>query len=236
MARLSPPGRGPELEHLFRFAEETWGYVPNGLATMGHRPELLAAFTIFSAGALGDPPLVSRRRLITLTLRSLWWSVWRRRGPAPLPVQTRMLVAAAASEATGSRYCEAHAAVSAAAAGVPLDKIEAGRFFRSSSRYSDAERAAMRFAQAAATVPNRVTGAHFDELRRHYTEPQIVDILATVSLYGFLNRWNNALATDLEPQAHRFARDHLQPTGWQPGGHGTNDSRSPGATGDRTLP
>jgi alkylhydroperoxidase family enzyme len=220
MARLSPPGRGPDLEHLFRFAEETWGYVPNGLATMGHRPELLAAFTLLSAGVLDDPPRVDRRRLAAVTLRTLWWSLRRRRRrPDPLPASTRMLVARAASEAAGSRYDEARAAVAAAELGMPVDKIEAGRFFRSSSHYDDAERAAMRFAQAASTVPNRVTDAHFEELRRHYGEAQIVDILATVSLYGFLNRWNTTLATDLERPADRFAREHLEAAGWEPGEH-----------------
>lgn len=57
--------------------------------------------------------------------------------------------------------------------------------------YSDAERATLDFAVAAASVPNAVTDAMFAELRQHWTEEQIVEIVGVISLFGFLSRWND---------------------------------------------
>jgi alkylhydroperoxidase family enzyme len=53
--------------------------------------------------------------------------------------------------------------------------------------FSDAERAALRLARDSA-VPNATTPAHFEDLRRHYSERQIIDLVAAISLFGFLNR------------------------------------------------
>jgi alkylhydroperoxidase family enzyme len=63
--------------------------------------------------------------------------------------------------------------------------------------FSDSERAALRVAQGAAQVPNAVTDADFAELKGHYTDAQIVDI-AVISLFGFLNRFDDTMATELE--------------------------------------
>jgi hypothetical protein len=46
-------------------------------------------------------------------------------------------------------------------------------------------------------VPNAVTDAHFAELKKHYTDAQIVEIVAVISLFGFLNRFNDTTATEL---------------------------------------
>ena len=36
------------------------------------------------------------------------------------------------------------------------------------------------------------------ELKKYWSEDQIVELLGAVCLYGFLNRWNDSMATDLE--------------------------------------
>jgi hypothetical protein len=40
-----------------------------------------------------------------------------------------------------------------------------------------------------------------------------------VSLFGFLNRWNDTLATELEAAPLIFAQTHLRTQDWQPGRH-----------------
>ena len=47
--------------------------------------------------------------------------------------------------------------------------------------FSDAERAALRLGYHAALVPNEATAADFDELKRHFDEGQIVEIVATIA-------------------------------------------------------
>ena len=38
----------------------------------------------------------------------------------------------------------------------------------------------------------------FDVLRPHWRAEEIIDIVAVISLFGFLNRWNSVLGTGLE--------------------------------------
>ena len=57
--------------------------------------------------------------------------------------------------------------------------------------------ATLDFAVAAASVPNAVTDDMFVVLRKHWTEEQIVEIVGVIALFGFLNRWNDTLATPL---------------------------------------
>ena len=194
MANMEPLRREdhPELEALFQLYDDTLSFVPNSLFTMARRPEILRAFS----------------ELIT--------QIWR---TGTVPAGLKPLVAIVASVAAGCRYCQAHEALDAKLRGVPEEKIAAIRDFEASPLYSAAERAALRFARDAALVPNEVTPASFEELRRHWDEGQIVEILAVVGLFGFLNRWNDSMATDLEDAPLSFAA-RTYGRRWEPGKHG----------------
>jgi len=193
MANMQPLRREdlPELEELFALYDETLSFVPNSLFTMARRPEILRAFS----------------DLIT--------QIWR---TGTLPQPLKPLIAIVSSVAAGCRYCQAHEAVDAKMRGVDDEKISAIWDFERSSLFSDAERAALRFARDASLVPNEVTPASFAELRRHWDEGQIVEILAVVGLFGFLNRWNDSMATDLERIPTDFAMERYD-VHWEPGKH-----------------
>lgn len=194
MANMTPLPREehPELEELFRLYDETMSFVPNSLFTMARRPEILRAFS----------------ELIT--------QIWR---TGTVPVGLKPLIAIVASKAAGCRYCQAHEAVDAKMRGVPDEKIAAIWDFERSSLFSEAERAALRFARDASVVPNEVTPAHFEDLRKHWDDGEIVEMLAVVGLFGFLNRWNDSMATDLEDVPMGFASRTLG-DGWGgPGKH-----------------
>ena len=68
-------------------------------------------------------------------------------------------------------------------------------------------------------MPNAVTDADFAELRKHYTDAQIVDIVAVISLFGFLNRFNDTLATKLEASPIEAGKRFLAKKGWSAGKH-----------------
>jgi hypothetical protein len=68
-------------------------------------------------------------------------------------------------------------------------------------------------------VPNAVTDAMFAELRKYWTEEQIVEIVGVISLFGFLNRWNDTLATPLEDEPIEVGQRYLASGGWQIGKH-----------------
>ena len=193
MANMEPLGREdlPELEELFRHYDETLSFVPNSLYTMARRPEILRAFN----------------ELIT--------QIWN---TGTLPKHLKPLIGIVSSVAAGCRYCQAHEAVDARMRGVPEQKIAAIWDFERSAMYDEGERVALRFARDAALVPNEVTPEHFAALRRHWDDGQIVEMLAVVGLFGFLNRWNDTMATALEEipleLASRAYREH-----WEAGKH-----------------
>lgn len=136
----------------------------------------------------------------------------------------KQLVAHVVSRSAGCRYCQAHTGHFAhTLAGVEIAKIEAVWEFERSPLFSEAERAALRLAAAAGLAPNGATDGHFEELREHYSESEIVEIVAVVSMFGFLNRFSDTLANDLEDDAIAFAGDHLASAGWEIGKHAAAD-------------
>jgi len=46
-----------------------------------------------------------------------------------------------------------------------------------------------------------------------------VEIIAVIAFYGFLNRWNDSLATELETSPLSFAQCTLAASGWSAGKH-----------------
>ena len=196
MARLEPLSldQVDGLEEVERTYQRTLGFVPNGLRIMARRPEIVQGFIALRRAVL-DP------------------------ASGTVPAELKNLVAHIASRTHGCQYCQAHALQGAGRAGAEQARLEAVWEYGTSDLFSEAERAALDFAVHAASVPNAVTDADFDGLREHWDEGQIVEILAAVSLYGFLNRWNDSLATPLEEGSATFAEEALGSQGWTRGKH-----------------
>ena len=196
MTRVTPLRREdhPDLdEKYFTPYEQTRGYVPNSNLVMARRPKLLAAFRALNA-AVFDPDNI-------------------------VPAGLLALVGNMASQAAGCQYCVAHTANNAGMRGVEAEKVAALWEYESSPLFSDAERAALRFSQAAASVPNMVSDEDADAVKQHFGEDGVVEILAVVSWYGFLNRWNDTLATELEAPPLSFGQQRLSDAGWEAGKH-----------------
>lgn len=182
----------PEFEPLFEQVEEHLGVLPNSTLTMAHRPEIMRRFAELNQAVMGAG-LVDRG--------------------------LKQLVALAASAAAGCNYCQAHTAQVARHRHVPVDKVEAVWEFETSELFAEAERAALRVAFAAGQAPNEVTDEHMEDLRRHFSDAEVVEIVAAIAMFGYLNRWNDTMATTLERSPLAFAQDHLGQTGWHVGKH-----------------
>lgn len=195
MANLEPlpADSTPELAETFRQFEEILGFVPNSLLTLQRRPAIVKAFGELTAAVMDSHGSVD---------------------PA-----FKRLLAHFASRAAGCQYCEAHSLVAAGIGGIAQEKLDALWDYRTSQLYSEAERAALDFALAAGSVPNAVDDEIMQPLKAHWSDEQIVEILAAVCLYGFLNRWNDSMATDLEDRPRRLAERLLKPGGWTGGKH-----------------
>ena len=182
----------PELEGVFQLVEGAMGFLPNSMLIMARKPGLVEAFAGLGANV---------------------------QGPSSLPDEIKRMVAFLASRASGCVYCQTHTYHQAANAGIGPDKLDAIWAYETSDLFSEAERVAMRVAQSAGQVPNSVTPEDMLALKEHFTEEQIVDIVAVISFFGFLNRWNDTFATPLEEAPSEHAREHMAKHGWEAGKH-----------------
>jgi len=139
--------------------------------------------------------------------------------PNNLTRQLRSELFTMASLAGGCQHCQAHGAYTLHLMGVDADRIRDIWTFEQSSGFTEAEKAALRLARDGAAVPNAVEPSHFAELRRHYTDRQIVEMLAVVSLAGWFNRWNNSIATVTDRESVDWAEANLRAVGWTLGKH-----------------
>jgi len=195
MAHLQPlpPETTPELQEDFALFQRILGFVPNSLLTMQRRPAMVHGFGELTRAVM-DPE-------------------------GPVDLGFMRLIAHFASRAAGCQYCEAHSLVAAQIHGISQEKIDDVWAYASSPRYTDAERVALDFALAAGSVPNDVTAELMDRMKQHWSEDQIVQILGAVCLYGFLNRWNDSMATDLEDAPKAMGERVLAQGGWTGGKH-----------------
>jgi alkylhydroperoxidase family enzyme len=124
-----------------------------------------------------------------------------------------------ASVAGGCQHCQAHGAYTLHMMGVDSGRIRDIWSFEQSAVFSEAERAALRLARDGALVPNCVEPGHFADLRKHYGDRQIVEMLAVISLAGWFNRWNNSIATVTDQESVDWAQTNLNAVGWTLGKH-----------------
>ena len=113
----------------------------------------------------------------------------------------------------------AHTAGASLRLGVDEKKLEAVWEYRTSPLYTEAERVALDFALAAAAQPNEVTDELFGKMKQHWSENQIVEIVGVIALFGWLNRFNDTMATPLEEEPIEVGEKFLAPHGWSVGRH-----------------
>lgn len=182
----------PQFHERFQHYQNTRGFVPNSILTMQRRPAIAQAFMDLNRAVLYE---------------------------GTVSEELKMLVSLITSQASGCRYCQAHMTNLASIYRASDEKIRAVWDFESSPLFSAAERAALRLSYHAALVPNEATAADFDELKRHFDDGEIVEIVATIALFGYLNRWNDTMATSLEQCAIDVATRVIATEGWTAGKH-----------------
>jgi len=142
-------------------------------------------------------------------LMQLVAAVYGPKGLTPLPL--RKLVAYVTSTAAGCIYCRSHTAHGAFREGVAPEKIAAAWDYDTSPLFTPAERAALRLAHHAGFGPVQVTDDDFAALRVHFSSDAIAELVAVIALFGFLNKWNAVIATDLEDTPMAILREKIEP-------------------------
>ncbi|NNF34497.1 MAG: carboxymuconolactone decarboxylase family protein [Saprospiraceae bacterium] len=182
-----------EASEMASFYEETLGFTPNSLFTMMHRPRIARAFLEMNQAVMENKGRVTS--------------------------DLKRQIAYLSSMTTGCRYCEAHAIRAAVRYGSEEDKLQHIWDYKTYPAFTDGERAAFDLAIAASSVPNAVDDAIADKMRKHWEEGEIVEIMGVVALFGYLNRWNDSMGTQLEGPAAQDGENLLSENGWNIGKH-----------------
>jgi uncharacterized peroxidase-related enzyme len=187
------PNHDPATKELSEFFNETLGFCPNSVLTMQHRPSISKAFI-----NLNKAVMTNEGKVTSALKRMIAW---------------------VSSNATGCRYCQAHAVRAAERYGAEQEQLDNIWEYRTHSSFSDAERAALDFSLAASQIPNAVDQNIKNQLYKYWNEGEIVEMLGVISLFGYLNRWNDSMGTTIEDGAVESGERHLGKYGWEKGKH-----------------
>ena len=182
-----------ETKELVKFFNETLGFCPNSVLTMQKNPALAKAF-------------------INLNM-----AVMENHGA--LTSEFKRLIAFISSNTTGCRYCQAHTIRAAERYGASKERLENIWNFEQSDCFSDQEKVALKFTREASKVPVATTKEMEEELKQHWSENDIIEIMSVIALFGYLNRWNDVMGTSLEEDAVESANQNLKDKGWDIGKH-----------------
>jgi uncharacterized peroxidase-related enzyme len=178
---------------LIEFFNETLGFCPNSVKTMYHRPTIAYAFINLNKAVMEN------KGSVTSALKRL--------------------IGYVSSNVAGCRYCQAHTIRAAERYGASNEQLENIWEYKTHTSFNDAEKAALDFAFASSTIPNTVDDAIANNLRKFWTEGDIVEMLGVIALFGYLNRWNDSMGTELENPAIESGNQFLNKNGWEVGKH-----------------
>lgn len=182
-----------KLQELIAFYQETLGFCPNSVITMYHRPEIAYAFIALNKAVMENKGKVTS--------------------------DLKRLIGFISSNAAGCKYCQAHTIRAAERYDAHQEKLENIWSFETHPSFSDGERVALEFALKSSLIPNEIDDTIADKMRMHWTDGEIVEILGVVALFGFLNRWNDSMGTQMEDGAIESGEKYLSNNGWEVGKH-----------------
>jgi uncharacterized peroxidase-related enzyme len=166
ISRLNRSEVSPELRDVYDKFLHDRGNVPYFFRTLAHRPEIFRTATAHMQAVLNT---------------------------GTLPTRLKELVVVRTSQINGTAYCLAsHTAISLRLGTTP-EQIEALKNWRESTLFSEAEKEALRLAEAMTTDSLRYSDEEMARLRRFYSEGEVVELMAAIGLFNYFNRFNNLL-------------------------------------------
>ena len=182
-----------EVKKLAEFFNETLGFCPNSVLTMQIRPNIASSFINLNKAVMENNGRVTS--------------------------SLKRLIAWVSSNASGCRYCQAHSIRAAERYGADKEQLNNIWDYRTHPSFNEAERIALDFALAASQIPNAVDENLKQRLHDNWDDGEIVEILGVISLFGYLNRWNDSMETTIEDDAKDSAEKFLSKHGWDKGKH-----------------
>ena len=182
-----------KVKELVNFFNETLGFCPNSVLTMQRRPSIAKAFIELNMAVMENH--------------------------GELTPEFKRLIAFVSSNTAGCRYCQAHTIRAASRYGASKERLEKVWDFQNQECFTQKEKSALKFAQEASMIPVNVSEITERELHDHWSDDDIVEIMGVIALFGYLNRWNDVMATSLEDEAYTSGQDLLKAISWNIGKH-----------------
>ncbi|MGC8549641.1 MAG: carboxymuconolactone decarboxylase family protein [Acidobacteriaceae bacterium] len=155
---------------LFDHYMQTRGNIPNMFRTIALRPEIFET-------------MIAHFQAILNT--------------GTLPVKLKELVIVRTSQLNECRYCLGSHTQICRKLGWSDDQIENLAHYAHRDDFTPAEKAALRLAEEVTLNSNGISDTFFAEVRSHYSDGEIIELLSAIGLFNYFNRVNNAL--QLEP-------------------------------------
>lgn len=118
-------------------------------------------------------------------------------GPGTVPQALKELCIVLVSTLNSTPYCLSSHSALARRLGVDEAIIKSIRDYADDPRLGAAERAALAVAESITRDPTHLPEPLWTELRKHFDDGQIVEIVCSIGLFNYFNRVNNLLEMEI---------------------------------------
>ena len=161
------------------------GNVPNMFRTMAHRPEIFATMVAHFAAVLNT---------------------------GTVSTKLKELIIVRTSQINVTPYCLASHTILARNLGWSDDQLSNLAQWQVREDFTPAEKAAIRLAETVTREANSLSDEQFAELKSFYNDGEIVELLCSIGLFNYFNRFNNALSMEpTEPGEGGCAASDTEP-------------------------
>ena len=163
-----PPQRANWLiRAMYRYAKRRYGEVPEPVAVTAHHPRLLVTYAVHE---------------------TMLQSASRR-----LPTSVRELAVLWTARTIGCSWCVDFGSMLLRLDGLDIERLKDIDNYATSQRFSDAERAAIAYADAMTTDPHSVTDEQLADLRTRFGEDGVIELTYQIGTENMRARMNTAL-------------------------------------------
>jgi len=164
----------PETTAFYDKAEDRFTMLLNIFKVFGHTPELGTVFTDMIMAILKDGELD--------------WT-------------TKELIILKATHRNECQYCVVQHETLSKRLGISEEKINdiGGILYQDSPHFTDAEKALLDLTVQIGVDANNLSPDLWERLHKHFTEPQIVEAVFTITIYIAVSKFGDALGVELEP-------------------------------------
>jgi uncharacterized peroxidase-related enzyme len=170
ISRLDRSDVNTDIASLYDKVFAQRGNVPNMFRIMAHRPEIFSTMQAHFAAVLNT---------------------------GTVPTRLKELIIVRTSQLNETPYCLASHTILARNLGWTDDQLSHLADWPHRDDFTPAEKAALQLSETVTRDAHALSDEQFSELSSYYSEGEIVELLCSIGLFNYLNRFNNAL--QIEP-------------------------------------